>query len=157
MIGAPNTTFLIVEAVPRTPISTSTSISADNSSPNSSPSPSPKDAKESIESSVVSSIVGFVEIAVTREHCFALTADVPYREFRPKMTSLVVDTQFRRQGIASLLLAACVKQSRLWTGHTELILEVRNENKIGRLFYEKMGFTECVGKSVRAIFQFNRV
>ena len=127
------------------------------STDNTGPSPTPKEAKDSVESTVVNSIVGFVEIAVTREHCFALTADVPYREFRPKMTSLVVDTQFRRQGIASLLLAACVKQSRLWTGHTELILEVRNENKVGRLFYEKMGFTECVGKSVRAILQFNRV
>lgn len=100
----------------------------------------------SVETSTISGVVGFVELALTRDCCFALAADVPYREYRPKMTSLVVDNRCRRQGIASQLLAACVAQSNIWSGHSELFLEVRNENQGARLFYEKMGFQECVGK-----------
>ena len=123
MIGAPNTTFLIVEAIPKPSLL----------------------EQVPIQSTSVSAVVGFVEIAQTRELCFALAADAPFREFRPKITSLVVDTRCRRQGIASLLLAACVAQSKLWSGHSELFLEVRNENQGARLFYEKMGFTECIG------------
>ena len=100
------------------------------------------------DSPAISSVVGFVELALTRDSCFALAADVPYREFRPKMTSLVVDDGFRRQGIASQLLAGCIAQSNLWTGHSELFLEVRSENTGARLFYERMGFKECIGKSI---------
>jgi Acetyltransferase (GNAT) family len=92
-------------------------------------------------------IVGFVEVASTREHCFALTADVPFKEFRVKVTSLVVDSGHRRKGIASLLLSACARQSLIWSGCTELFLEVRNENEGARLFYDKMGFKECLGES----------
>jgi Acetyltransferase (GNAT) family len=92
-------------------------------------------------------IVGFVEVASTREHCFALTADVPFKEFRVKVTSLVVDSGHRRKGIASLLLSACARQSLIWSGCTELFLEVRNENQGARLFYDKMGFKECLGES----------
>lgn len=93
-------------------------------------------------------IVGFVEVASTREHCFALTADVPFKEFRVKVTSLVVDSRHRRKGIASLLLSACARQSLIWSGCTkpELFLEVRNENEGARLFYDKMGFKECIGQ-----------
>jgi GNAT superfamily N-acetyltransferase len=90
-------------------------------------------------------LVGFVEITLTSEHCFALTRDAPFREYRPKITSLVVDEKFRRQGIASLLVSACVKQSSLWSGHTELFLEVRDENEGAKIFYNKMGFRECIG------------
>ena len=97
-------------------------------------------------SSSVSGVVGFVEVALTREHSIILAADAPFRALRPKITSLVVDTRCRRQGIASLLLAACVAQSKLWSGHSELFLEVRNENTGARQFYEKMGFTECIGE-----------
>lgn len=86
-------------------------------------------------------------MASTREHCFALTADVPFKEFRGKVTSLVVDSSHRRKGIASLLLSACARQSLIWSGSTELFLEVRNENEGARLFYDKMGFKECLGES----------
>lgn len=103
-----------------------------------------------METPVTKAIVGFVEVALTREHCFVLAADVPYREYRPKVTSLVVDSEYRRQGIASLLLAACVAQSKLWSGHSELFLEVRNENRDAILFYEKMGFRECTGETIDA-------
>jgi ribosomal protein S18 acetylase RimI-like enzyme len=116
--GAANTTFLVVEAVQ--PGST------DNAT---------------------NEVVGFVEVTSTREHCFVLAADVPYREYRSKITSLVVETAHRRQGVASLLLAACAKQCQIWSGHTELFLEIRSENHGARQFYEKMGFHQCVGKS----------
>ena len=127
--GAAKTTFLIVEAVPKESKHFETT-------------------EISTESPAISSVVGFVELALTRDSCFALAADVPYREFRPKMTSLVVDDGFRRQGIASQLLAGCVAQSKLWSGHSELFLEVRTENTGARSFYEKMGFKECIGKSM---------
>ena len=86
-----------------------------------------------------------MEVASTREHCFVLAADVPFREYRAKVTSLVVDSAHRRKGIATLLLAACAKQSRLWSDHSELFLEVRNDNEGARQFYDKMGFRECFG------------
>ena len=92
-------------------------------------------------------IVGFVEVTSTREHCFVLAADVPFREYRSKITSLVVDNAHRRRGLASLLLAACAKQCHIWGGHTELFLEIKSENHGARQFYEKMGFRQCVGKS----------
>ena len=142
-LGAPNTTYLIVEAVSKGIISTS--VPGEHSVPGES---SPvSGAPSGLLPVVPPIIVGFVEVALTREHCFVLAADAPYREFRPKMTSLVVDTQFRRRGIASLLLSACVAQSKIWSGHSELFLEVRNENRGAILFYTKNGFRECTGET----------
>jgi hypothetical protein len=46
------------------------------------------------------------------------------------------------------VVSACVKQSSLWSGHTELILEVRDENEGARIFYTKMGFRECIGELI---------
>ena len=118
--GTANTSFLIVEATEK-----QTSLPS-------------QEVKKTV-------IVGFVEVASTREHCFVLAADVPFREYRAKVTSLVVDSAHRRKGIATLLLAACAKQSRLWSDHSELFLEVRNDNEGARQFYDRMGFRECFG------------
>ena len=90
-------------------------------------------------------IVGFAEVSTTSDFCFKLGDDYPFKEFRPKINSLVVQKEFRSMGIGMQLLATCVAQARLW-GHDDIMLEVRDDNVRGIKFYQRMGFTENLRK-----------
>ena len=90
-------------------------------------------------------IVGFAEVCTTSDFCFKLGEHYPFKEFRPKINSLVVQKEFRSMGIGMQLLAACVAQARLW-GHEDIMLEVRDDNVRGIRFYQRMGFTENLRK-----------
>ena len=92
-------------------------------------------------------IVGFAEVSTTSDFCFKLGEGYAFKEFRPKINSLVVQKEFRSMGIGMQLLATCVAQARLW-GHEDIMLEARDDNIRGIKFYQRMGFTENLRKSV---------
>ncbi len=56
------------------------------------------------------------------------------------ITTLAVETPYRRRGIASRLVKTLIEKSRSG-GARFLTLEVRPSNKAARYFYEKWGFT----------------
>lgn len=90
-------------------------------------------------------LVGFAEVSTTSDFCFKLGDNFPFKEFRPKINSLVVHKEFRSMGIGMQLLAACIAQARLW-GHEDIMLEVRDDNTRGIQFYQRMGFEENLRK-----------
>jgi ribosomal-protein-alanine N-acetyltransferase len=57
------------------------------------------------------------------------------------VTNMAVDTEFRRKGVGSLLLASCMRRG-YDAGARWLTLEVREGNEEARQFYRRFGFEE---------------
>lgn len=115
------------------------------------------------------SVVGFVEIHVTTDNCFLIAEALksssnpinssnetpfPFQEKRPRILALSVSTEYRRHGIATRLIGACISQAKLW-GYDNLFLEVESDNEAGILFYERMGFRRILQKENIFIYMKN--
>ncbi|CAM9114938.1 unnamed protein product [Phaeothamnion confervicola] len=84
-------------------------------------------------------MVGFVEVSALDGLRYGMGPGVPERERRPVVANLAVSPRVRRCGIGSSLMEACEEAARSW-GHTELTLQVEEDNYVARDFYHRLGF-----------------
>lgn len=100
----------------------------------------------SAASGASAAVVGFAEVVLTNEHNRILQkAGLSYRKERPKVHSLVIDSRFRRKGLGTQLMAACLAQARQVWKCDELFLEIREDNIQGVFFYSNLGFRVLEG------------
>lgn len=65
------------------------------------------------------------------------------RIYLPKIANLAVVNEARNLGIGRQLVDACISQSKEW-GYDQVLLQVEADNKVGRIFYKKLGFEELI-------------
>ena len=100
---------------------------------------------------VLGDVLGFVEVTEKRFRLgeqyestgtFSEGDDERLRDVRPFLSNLSVREDARKSGVGSALVDMCEDAIQQWPRqYSEIVLQVEDENKLARKFYEKRGYT----------------